>query len=375
MVTFIVIVIGAASLFIVLSAFSGLKDFSLSFTNAFDPDLKILPKEAKFFTFSSEQETKLSDTDGIASFSKEIEERIFLTYNEKNHTAYLKGVDEAYTSVTQIDSSIVLGEWLTIYPDQVVAGLGIANLLGLPVNDRLNSLMIMVPKPGTGPITTSQKKPYNTLPTSVSGVYGINEELDKKYVFAHLHTVQGLLQKEPDQITGINIKLKPGVDETVLKDEISALFNNTVNIKNRAELNATLYKMLNTENLAIYLIFTLVLIIALFNLVGAIIMMVLDKRSNLKTLYSLGITIKELRRIYFFQGLLLSAIGGLLGIFIGAVLTWTQKTFGWFKITPSLPYPIDFTVMNFVAVLLTILILGFFAAKIASLRISKKLID
>lgn len=375
MVTFLVIVIGAASLFIVLSAFAGLKTFSLSFANAFDPDLKIVPVNGKVISFDSETNKKLEDIDGIASYSRELEERVFLMHDQKNHVAYIKGVDENYNLVTKTDSTLYVGEWLNVYPDQVVTGIGIANILGLAVNDRLNSLVIMAPKPGTGPIRTSQKKPYNTAYASVSGVYAVNEDLDKKYVFAHLSTVQGLLERGPSDISGINIKLKEGADTAVVSEEIAAAFDGQVDVKTRAELNATLYKMLNTENLAIYLIFTLVLIIALFNLVGAIIMMVLDKKSNLKTLYSLGITIKGLRQIYFYQGLIVSAVGGIIGIMIGFVLTWTQKTFGWFMITPSLPYPMDLTVMNFVVVLFTILILGYLAAKIASLRISKKLID
>ncbi|SFS43816.1 lipoprotein-releasing system permease protein [Zhouia amylolytica] len=375
MVTFLVIVIGAASLFIVLSAFAGLKTFSLSFANAFDPDLKIVPVNGKVISFDSETNKKLEDIDGIASYSRELEERVFLMHDQKNHVAYIKGVDENYNLVTKTDSTLYVGEWLNVYPDQVVTGFGIANILGLAVNDRLNSLVIMAPKPGTGPIRTSQKKPYNTSYASVSGVYAVNEDLDKKYVFAHLSTVQGLLERGPSDISGINIKLKEGADTAVVSEKIAAAFDGQVDVKTRAELNATLYKMLNTENLAIYLIFTLVLIIALFNLVGAIIMMVLDKKSNLKTLYSLGITIKGLRQIYFYQGLIVSAVGGIIGILIGFVLTWTQKTFGWFMITPSLPYPMDLTVMNFVVVLFTILILGYLAAKIASLRISKKLID
>ncbi|ETN94027.1 ABC-type transport system, involved in lipoprotein release, permease component [Zhouia amylolytica AD3] len=375
MVTFLVIVIGAASLFIVLSAFAGLKTFSLSFANAFDPDLKIVPVNGKVISFDSETNKKLEDIDGIASYSRELEERVFLMHDQKNHVAYIKGVDENYNLVTKTDSTLYVGEWLNVYPDQVVTGIGIANILGLAVNDRLNSLVIMAPKPGTGPIRTSQKKPYNTSYASVSGVYAVNEDLDKKYVFAHLSTVQGLLERGPSDISGINIKLKEGADTAVVSEEIATAFDNQVDVKTRAELNATLYKMLNTENLAIYLIFTLVLIIALFNLVGAIIMMVLDKKSNLKTLYSLGITIKGLRQIYFYQGLIVSAVGGIIGILIGFVLTWTQKTFGWFMITPSLPYPMDLTVMNFVVVLFTILILGYLAAKIASLRINRKLID
>jgi len=133
--------------------------------------------------------------------------------------------------------------------------------------------------------------------------------------------------------------------------------------------------MLNTENLATYLIFTLVLIIALFNVVGAIIMMILDKQQNSKTLFSLGTTIKELRRIYFIQGLLVTSFGGFIGVLIGSLLIISQLLFGWLKITPSLAYPVEYSMMNLFIVMGTIVVLGVISAKIASSRISKKLIS
>jgi lipoprotein-releasing system permease protein len=155
---------------------------------------------------------------------------------------------------------------------------------------------------------------------------------------------------------------------------IATVLGNKVILKDRQEQNSTLYKMLNTENLATYLIFTLVLIIALFNVVGAIIMMILDKQQNSRTLYSLGTTVKEIRRIYFIQGLLVTGLGGLLGIFLASLLIWSQLLFGWLKITPSLSYPVEYKWINVLIVLGTILILGVFASKIASSRVNKKLL-
>ena len=373
MVTFFVTVVGAASLFIVLSGFAGLKTFSLSFANNFDPDLKVLPKEGKFFSFSSDDEASIKKIDGIQAFSTEIEERVFIAYKQKNFVAYIKGVDSRYNSVTNIDSLIYFGSWLGNFPDQVVPGIGIGNALGIAVNDRLNPITILAPKPGKGSIS-SQTKPYNDILVNASGVYAINEELDKKYVFANLNIVQELLGKKNGEITGINIKTNTGTNPEHLKEDLEKAFSTPVRVKTRAQLNDSLYKMLNTENFAIYLIFTLVLIIALFNVVGAIIMMVIDKHANLKTLYSLGATLKNLRHIYFYQGLLLTALGGVIGVLLGSTLTWSQQQFGWLKITPSLPYPMEFTLVNVLVVLATIGVLGLIASKIASSAITKKLL-
>ncbi len=373
-ITFLVIVIGAASLFIVLSGFAGLKTFSLSFTNKFDPDLKIVPAQGKFFSVTEQHKQQLSNVEGVASFAEEIEERILLSFKQKNQPAYLKGVPEHYNTVIATDSIMYYGNWLAIDQANVVAGLGIANSLGLAVNDYLNPLVILAPKPGTG-FLTGQAKPYNELNVVVSGVYSLNEELDKKYLFAPLNLVRVLLEKDSTQITGINIKLHSEVDEALVKKTLQNIFSDAVIIKNRAELNEALYKMLNTENLATYLIFTLVLIIALFNVIGAVIMMVLDKKENLKTLYSLGTPIQQLKQIFFLQGFLVSILGGALGIVIGVALVGSQQLWGWLKITPSLAYPVEIKITNIIIVLVTISVLGYVSAKIASGRISKRLLQ
>lgn len=374
-ITFLVIVIGSAALFIVLSAFAGLKTFSLSFTESFDPQLKALPATGKIFTLSPEQEQRLQSVDGLAFYSKEIEEKVSLEHRGKNHIAYIKGVDSNYTKVTGVDSTLYIGDW-TINDTQVVAGLGIANILGVTINQFRSPMQIYAFKPGKGSISQqSISSLYNQMPMVIGGVYAVEADLDNKYVFADLRLTQALLEKDSLQISGINFKMDDGVEPSAVRSEIQSILGSNVQLKNRQQLNSTLYKMLNTENVATYLIFTLVLIIALFNVVGAIIMMILDKQQNSKTLYSLGTTIKELRRIYFVQGILVTGFGGLIGVLIGVLIVWSQLAFSWLKITPSLAYPVKFEFINITIVLATIIVLGVIASKIASSRINKKLVD
>lgn len=374
-ITFLVIVIGSAALFVVLSAFAGLKTFSLSFTNTFDPDLKALPAIGKHFSITPEEEMKLKNIDGLANYSKELEERAYLTFREKSCIAYIKGIDGNYRSVTGVDSTLYFGNWGVMEYNGVV-GIGIYNLLGVPLDNYQNPMTLLVPKAGKGSITPQglTAKPYNQIPIYVSGVYAVEENLDKKYVFAQLPLVQSLLEKDSTQISGVNFKLDGKVPSIDVQNQIRDVLGDKVLVLNRQEQNSTLYRMLNTENLATYLIFTLVLIIALFNVVGAIIMMILDKQQNSKTLFSLGATIPELRRIYFTQGLLVTALGGLIGVLIGSLLIGSQLAFGWLKITPSLAYPVEFNIMNVLVVLATIVVLGFISSKIASSRINKRLV-
>lgn len=377
-ITFLVIVIGSAALFIVLSGFAGLKTFSLSFTNSFDPELKALPVTGKFFTLSPEQEQRLSEIEGLAHYSKEIEEKVYLEHKGKNHIAYLKGIDSNYINVTGVDSTIYYGDW-TINEQQVVSGIGILNILGVTVNQFRSPMQIYAFKPGEGSISpqsmSSTSSLYNQLPMVIGGVYAVEADLDNKYVFAHLPLAQALLEKNNTEYSGINFKLNDNVNEAEVRTDILNSLNNAVVLKNRQELNGTLYKMLNTENVATYLVFTLVLIIALFNVVGAIIMMILDKQQNSKTLYSLGTTIKDLRRIYFVQGILVTAIGGIIGVLLGSLLIWSQLAFAWLKITPTLAYPVEFQLINIGIVLSTIFVLGVIASKIASSRINQKLVQ
>lgn len=369
-ITFLVIVIGSAALFIVLSGFAGLKTFSLSFSNSTDPDLKAQTASGKFFSVSADQENELGKINGLVSYAKELEERVYLTHNQKSSIAYIKGLDHNYTHVTGIDSTLYFGQWVTDQ-QQGVVGIGIANLLGLTVNNYRSPLVVLAPKPGKGPLST---KPYNEIPIVISGVYAIEENLDKKYVFADLPLVQALLEKDSTQVTGINFKLDPTAEAQPIRSAITSVLGHDIVLRNRQEQNSALYKMLNTENVVTYLVFTLVLIIALFNVVGAIIMMILDKQQNSKTLFSLGTTVRELRRIYFVQGVLVTGLGGLIGVLLGALLIGSQLAFGWLKITPSLAYPVEFNLTNILLVLVTILILGVIASKIASSRVNKKLV-
>ncbi|WP_395061147.1 ABC transporter permease [Flavobacterium sp.] len=369
------IIVGAMALFVVLSVFSGLREFSLSFSNDFDPDLKANPIAGKAFFISPEQETQIKKIDGIASYSKIIEERVLFTFDGKQLVTYLKGVDKNFTNISKASQKLFNGQWLKPKTYQVVVGYGISEKLALGLFDFNNPFEVMVPKPGKGDLSLNPEDSFNKSILIPVGIYAISEELDSKYVFADLGLTQDLLDYKPNQISGIEIKTKPNSNESDIISKVEEIFDNKVQVKNRAELNATLHKMLNTENIAIYLIFTLVIIIALFNLIGALIMMVLDKKANLKTLFNLGAEVKDLRKIFLLQGSLLSVFGGIIGLVLGIIIVVLQQKFQLIMITPSLAYPAIFTIENVLIVFATIVSLGFIASLIASSRVSKKLLD
>lgn len=369
------VVVGAMSLFIVLSGFSGLKDFSLQFTNVFDSDLKIFPKSGKTITFSKAQKEGLKKIVGIEDYSEIIEERIFLHYKGKNHIAYIKGVDSRYGKVTQLDSIMYYGEWFVPHQNEVVVGLSTIAKLSMGVRDYGAPLEIYVPKPGTGQLNAlDPSDAFSKENVVVSGVYQVNEDLDAKYVFTDLAFARNLLSLDSTKISSIEMKLTPSASEEMVRKEIEKVFPEGIIVKNRIQQNDALYKMLNTENIAVYLLFTLVLIIALFNVIGSIIMMVLDKRKNIKTLYNLGASLPEIRRIFFLQGTLMTVLGGVLGIFLGILAVLAQLKFEFVAITSTLAYPVKMEYLNIVIVFVTITVLGIIASKIASSRVREKLL-
>jgi len=364
------VVLGSASLFIVLSGFAGLKDFTLQFSSLVDPDLKAEPATGKSFVLSENEKIKLNNIEGLAYYSKIIEERVIISFDDKSYLATIKGVDENYQKVNTIDSVIAQGNWLSQNSNEIVVGWGISTNLSFGVLDYGKSLSLYVPKPGKGQVS-SAKDAFSIVKALNVGIFDINENLNDTYVFAPISLAQELLNYEPNQVSALEFKIKENVDEGAVKDNIKSALGNKILIKNRAQLNNTLYKMLNTENLAVYLIFTLVLIIALFNVIGSIIMMILDKRKSLNTLFNLGATIKDIRKIFFFQGALMSIVGGLIGLALGLLIVFLQKQFGLVMITASLAYPMSIKLTNLILVFVTISILGIAASRIASIRVTK----
>jgi lipoprotein-releasing system permease protein len=368
------IIVGAMALFVVLSVFTGLKEFSLSFTSDIDPDLKVSSTLGKSFFIVPKQEKEIATIEGVASYSKVIEERVLFTFNGKQEVTYLKGVDSTFNTVSDFNKKLYNGQWLKPDTYQVVVGYGTAQKFSMGLLDYNNAFEVFVPKPCRGTIENPDEA-FNKTDVFPVGIYAISEDLDSKYVFADLGLAQELLEYKTNQISHLEIKLKKDADETVVIQKLQAIFKNKITVKNKEQLNEALYKMLNTENIAVYLIFTLVIIVALFNLIGALIMMILDKKGNLKTLFNLGTDIKDLRNIFLLQGTLLSVFGGIIGLLLGVVFVLLQQQYELIMITPTLAYPVVFTFENVLIVMATIITLGFIASLIASSRVSKKLLD
>ena len=338
-IALLVIIVASASLMIVLSAFSGLREFGLSFSSVFDPDYKILPLQGKTILVDSHTLKKLKRLSMIENISAILEDKVFLSFNDKSQVAYLKGVSPDYLSVIPADSLVAVGEWLIPDTNCVVAGYSIGASMDLGVYDYTDFLNISFPQ--NSPQKNLRQSPFLTEKAVTVGLYQISEDIDKKYVFSNINFARKLFQYPKNTYSAIEIQTKPNISYEALNDEVEMLIGSNFILKDRVALNSALYKMLNTENIAVYLIFTLVLIIAMFNVVGALIMMILDKRSEIKILDAMGATRIKLRGIFFLLGVLISLIGGAIGIIVASIAVFIQQATPFLYVPgTSLPYPV-----------------------------------
>ena len=364
-IALLVIVVATAALMIVLSAFSGLKDFGLSFSNIFDPDFRVVAKQGKTIRLDSSQIHRLESTDEIKAFSPILEEKVFLSFKEKDQVAYLKGVGPDYLNVIPADSLIAVGEWLIPDSNAIVAGYGIGAGMNLGVYDYGSFLNISIPRKNLK--STLKQNPFYTQQAVTIGLYQISEDIDQKYIFSNLDFARNLLQYPQNVFSSIEIKAAPKTPSKDLKKIIQEIMGDSVEIKDRAQLNTALYKMLNTEHLAIYLIFTLVLIIALFNVVGALVMMILDKKPQMTILKAMGITQQQLRQTFFSLGMLIILFGGGIGLALSSIVILIQQWSPFINIPgTSLPYPVQWKIGNLLLVMGTLLLLGSIASAWAS---------
>ena len=367
-----VVLIAAAALLIVLSAFTGLKDFGLSFSNVFDPDFRIEAIQGKVFEIDSVTLASVKQLDGILAVSGIIEDKVFLNYRDKNHVVYLKGVDSTYQKVIESNRFLSSGAWFSKEFDEVVIGGGVAQVLSLGVYDYNDFLVLTVPKRSAS--ATQLKEPFINKTALVSGIYSVSEELDKKYMFSSLSFARDLFQRKGNVYSSLELKVAPNLNRKQLEEQLRAILKTPIRMRSRTELNAALFKMLNTEQMAIYLIFTLVIIIALFNVVGALIMMILEKRPQLKVLYALGVQPKEIRLIFFYLGGMISWVGGGLGIVLGTTLVLLQRYFPFLYVPgTNFPYPVRLEFRNVAMVLMLLLVLGGLASAWATAQVGKRI--
>jgi len=360
------VTIGTMALIIVLSVFNGLETLVSSIFNTFDPDLKITPVEGKTFIPDSSSLSLLSKINGVECYSLCLEENALLKYGEKQYIATIKGVDENYVQVTGIDSSMWDGDFI-LRSEQgrpyAIPGIGIANFLGLRVNF-ITPLVIYVPK-RTGTPELNPEDAFVRNYIFPSGIYQVEQEFDSKYVFIPIGFARELLEFD-SEVSSLEIKFADGSRESEVQKNVTRLFGKGFLVQNKYEQQEIFYKVMKSERFAVFLILTLILIIASFSIIGSLTMLIIEKERDIEILRSLGADNTLIRKIFIIEGWLISIIGAFAGILSGFVICWIQQRFGLVKLHSSTlildAYPVVMKIKDFLIVPATVLLIGFWAA-------------
>ena len=352
----ITLIVSSTSLLIVMSGFEGLKNFGMNLYEAFEPSFSIIPKNGKRIIITDSEIEKINSIEAIDYTSGVIEEKVFLSFKNKNHVGYLKGISPSYLKINQIDSLMTDGAWIDYNSNSVILGKGVSEILGAGINDYSSFLEMSVPK---NKKTRFGETPFNSKYSTVAGIFSISKEFDDKYIFSSDVFARNLLDFNENEYSYLAIKTKGSYSKENINLLLKDLISHDFILQSRADKNSAIYKMVEIENLAVYLIFSLVIIISLFNLIGSLLMMFLDKSEDLETILYLGGVPKNIQIIFFYIGLLICGLGSFVGVILGSMILITQKYLPFLYVPgTSIPYPITLTFKNIFIVLFTVLILG-----------------
>jgi lipoprotein-releasing system permease protein len=296
-----------------------------------------------------------------------IEENALLKYGSKQYIATIKGIDDNYAMVSNIDSSMWEGEF-RLRNDKgrpyAVPGIGVAQYLGIRVNF-ITPLEIIFPRK-TGPGTSfNAENSLNHKFIFPSGIFEVEKEYDSKYVYIPIDFARELTETDKG-ITTLEIRFREHADPNSVQKDIIKIFGKGYIVQNRYEQQAIFYKVMRSERLAIFFILTLILIIASFNIIGSLTMLIIEKERDIEILKSLGADNNLIRKIFIFEGWLISIIGAFSGIILGFIVCWLQHTYGFVKLqSQSLimdSYPVVMKIKDFLIVPATVLLIGYWAA-------------
>ncbi len=371
------ITIGAAALIIVLSVFNGFENLVVSMFNSFNPDLQVSVVTGKNFREGQIPFDKVYAISGISHVTKVIEENALITYREKQYIATIKGVSLDFYQTSRIDSMIIEGDARLESGDKnfAIIGQGISYYLGLGLNDFENPLSVYVPRRFKG-YRLDPMQAFNNLYIQPSGIFSIQQEYDQKYIIVPLRFARNLLE-DSTGLSALEIKVSEGADLSQVQQQLQILLGTGFAVKDRYQQEEVMYKIMKSEKLAVFIILGFILLIAVFNVIGSLSMLILDKKKDMAVLQSLGASNRLIRQIFFTEGMMITLLGALAGLLLGGVVCWLQLRFGLLTINSGSTfvveaYPVKIMVMDFVYVLGVITLIGFLAAWYPVKYISKK---
>lgn len=374
------VAVGTMALIIILSVFNGLETMVSAIFNKFDPDIKIIAAEGKTFIPDTARLKLLANVEGLSCYSLTIEENALLKYGERQTIATIKGVDETYAMVTNIDSSMYEGEFILKNDkgrNYTVPGMGVAQYLGLRINF-VSQLSIIVPRRTASINISNDENPLKKIYVTPSGIFEVEKDYDSRYVYVPIEVTRELTENE-EGVTSIEIKFSASANPDKVQKNIRNIFGQGFIVQNRYEQQEIFFKVMKSERLAIFFILTLILIIASFNIIGSLTMLIIEKERDIEILKSLGADNNLIRKIFIFEGWLISIIGAIAGLLLGFIICWLQQRYGLVKLqSQSLimnAYPVVLKLKDFIVVPATVLLIGYWAAWYPVRYLSKKFLN
>ena len=376
-ISIVAMLFGTAALILVLSVFNGFEDLVKGLYSSFYPDLKIAPASGKQLTLTEEQLQKIRSVKGIKAVSLVVEERAFLKNGESQSMISLKGVDDAYGKVTTVAQHIVSGEFNTGTEERplLVLGAGIENAVAVQSDRNIFPLTVYLPRKGEVDLSDPIKS-LATDTVNTSGTFIIQQDFDNKYVLTNLGFVKMMLGLPPDVYGAAEIAITPNTDEEVVQQDLEEILGNQYAVQTRYEQNKSLYSIMQMEKWVIYAILSLILVVAAFNMVGALTMLVLEKREDIGVLHAIGASRSFIKGIFLSEGLLLATIGGGVGMLLAFLIALAQLKFHLIPLQGDSfmisYFPVKINPWDFLLVGSTVLVISLIAAYIPARKAARQ---
>lgn len=365
MISVIGIAVGTLALVVVLSIYNGFDDLVKSLHATFDPDLRITPAEGKVFSPHTAAFNELRMLPEVASFSEILEENVLLQYGDKQDIVNLKGVDSVFEAVTPIKEAMYTGEFSLHFGEieQAVLGTTIAAKLGVGIYF-LDPLEVYIPKREGSINMLNPAEALNHDYLYPAGIFSIEQTFDSRYVFVPIAFMRRLLNYA-DEVSAVEIRLQAGHSEQEMMKRVQQLLGDGFTVKDRYRQNESIYVMMMTEKAIIYAILLFIVLIISCNVLGSLAMLIIEKKADRATLKSMGASDRLIRRIFLFEGWLISLFGVACGIVGGLLLCYLQQRFGLLTVSGSLlvdAYPVHVLWSDVLVVALSVAAIGFVAA-------------
>ncbi|WP_372774486.1 ABC transporter permease [Mangrovibacterium sp.] len=360
------VAVGTMALIVVLSAFNGIDNFIQGMLSSFDPDLKITAAEGKSFSLDNPEIIQLNELEGIASFMQVVEDNALLQYDERQKYGIVKGVEANYAAFSGMDSMVIDGSFILNHDNRMftVIGQGVAVDLGVGLSF-VNPIHVYYPK-REQKSRPMMENAFNHDYVFATGVFSVQQEIDAQYILVPIEFAREIFELN-GRVTSLELKLKPGVAVSDIQEQIKALLGPAYNVQDRYEQHEFLYRVMKSEKWTSFLILSFILIIASFNLLGSLTMIILDKKNDIYILESMGANQRLIRRIFLLEGWMIAITGAIVGVLAGVGLIWAQTRFELLKLPGGgafaiSAYPVKLQLFDVLATLAIVLAIGFLAA-------------